>query len=411
MNLKKNVIWNTLGNIYYLAAQWLTTVLIIRLTGNYRDSGLYSVAMSLSNVFCIIASYNVRNFQTSDLRNQFSNFDYIIQRLTTIALAMLSCVIFTLASYDDIYKILIITSYTLFRVGESLVDVFHGIDQKLYRMDIVGLSYILRGTCVLGFFCAFEIITHNLLITILAMAIGTYSIIFIFDIKQTSTIERIKGILNLSQIKGIYVSCFPMLLYGVALNVTSSIPRFLAEKMLGAELLGYYSSVATPAVIVQSLLNVIFTPFIGTITRCYEEKNKKSFYAVIIKLIVFCILVGCLALAGSMLVGKWIIVDVLYKDKRLVQFCYLLNSTMVCTSIMAIIWLFAILLTITRSMYLLSFATIIGMGAEAILGYVLILYYGLDGINLSLIISYILIIIIMVFSFILKSRKNFRVDK
>ena len=78
---------------------------------------------------------------------------------------------------------------------------------------------------------------------------------------------------------------------------------------------------------------------------------------------------------------------------------------------MAIIWLFAILLTITRSMYLLSFATIIGMGAEAILGYVLILYYGLDGINLSLIISYILIIIIMVFSFILKSRKNFRVDK
>lgn len=407
MNLKRNLMWNTVGNIYYLAAQWLTTILIIRLTGNYEDAGIYSVAMSLSNIFCIVASYNVRNFQTSDLKNEYSNSDYIAHRFTTIAIALVACIIFSVITYRSIYTISIIFFYTLFRIGDSFVDALHGINQKHDRMDIIGKSCIIRGTYLLIAFCVCELATKNLLITVLAMTVGAFLFIVIYDVKKTASIDNIKVNFQWEKIKKLYVACFPMLIYGVALNITASLPRVTAEKMVGAELLGYYSSVATPAVVVQSLLNVIFAPFIVSFTRYYEEKKKKEFYGLAWKLIVFCICVGIFAVIGSILLGKWVLVDILYQDQALIPYCYLLNTTMVCTSMMALIWLLAILLTITRSIYSLSFATIIGTAVEFVLSHVLISNMGLDGINYSLIISYLITIIFMGIFLVRKLKKHF----
>ena len=71
MKLKCNVLWNTIGTLYYLGMQWLTTVLVVRISGSYEDAGIYSLAVSITNIFYIIAMYNVRNFQVSDYKNEF----------------------------------------------------------------------------------------------------------------------------------------------------------------------------------------------------------------------------------------------------------------------------------------------------------------------------------------------------
>lgn len=38
----KNVAWNTFGSIFYLACQWLTTVAVVRLSGDYEYAGFLS---------------------------------------------------------------------------------------------------------------------------------------------------------------------------------------------------------------------------------------------------------------------------------------------------------------------------------------------------------------------------------
>lgn len=85
-NLKKNITWNTVGSIAYLACQWLTTVAVVRLSSDFTYAGDLSLAMTISNLFVPIGLYKIRSFQVSDLSCEYSSGEYIGFRLSTIVL-------------------------------------------------------------------------------------------------------------------------------------------------------------------------------------------------------------------------------------------------------------------------------------------------------------------------------------
>ena len=67
--LKSGMIWNALGNIIYLACQWLITILVANI-GNFEDAGLLSIAMSVSATFQTFALFGIRNYQVSDINEK-----------------------------------------------------------------------------------------------------------------------------------------------------------------------------------------------------------------------------------------------------------------------------------------------------------------------------------------------------
>ena len=71
MNLKQKMFLNTVGTVVLLFAQWLISVLIVRM-GGYDDAGTFSLAMSVSNIFAFLANYGIRNYQVADSRNRFT---------------------------------------------------------------------------------------------------------------------------------------------------------------------------------------------------------------------------------------------------------------------------------------------------------------------------------------------------
>ncbi len=408
VELRKSVLWNSVGSLYYLGVQWLTTVLIVRIADNYVDAGLYSLAISITNIFYILAMYNVRNFQVSDVRNQYENEDYIFHRITTMFLALAACSVFVMFVYRDKYTIFVIIAYMVFKLGESLADVFHGINQKADRMDIVGKSFLIRGTIVIVFFVIAEITTKNLFMTIVIMTIMTLCAVVLYDIRMTKiSFFSFEILFRKGKWKGLYRECFSFLIYGIAMNVVASIPRIIMEKMYGKELLGYYASVATPAVIVQSLANVIFVPFIPLFTGYYVEREDKKFWKLVRKMLGFCAGLGGIVYAGSVVGGRFLLEELLYHDPEIGPYCYLLNSTMICTTMVAVIWLLAIILTIDRAGTGLTVASVAGVVTEGILAAVLIYKDGIDGINRSLMCTYAVIILIMCCYIKIRFKKHF----
>lgn len=408
VNLKKNVMWNSIGSLYYLGIQWLTTVLVVRISGNYEDAGLYSLAISITNIFYMIAMYNVRNFQVSDTKGVYREGDYLAHRVTTMVVSMLACILFMMIAYRDVYTIGVVVCYMLFKVGESLVDVLHGMDQKVERMDIIGKSYLIRGTVMILTFVGVEALTKNLLVTVIVMSLATIIVAFCYDVRATRKLVPFVIEFRWDKIKRLYIDCFSFLIYGISMNMIGSIPRIIMEKMHGQELLGYYASVATPAVIVQSLANVIFVPFIIVFTRYYDEKDAKSFGNLAGKMIAFCLALGSVAYVGSFLFGRFLIENLLYQDPSIGPYCYLLNSTMICTMLVAIIWLLAIFMTIDRANVLLSFASVAGVVVEIVLSILFIQQDGIDGINKSLIFTYVIVISLMGIAIWKRYSKYFR---
>ena len=57
LSIGGNMLWNTVGSVIGLAAQWLVSILIVRLSTNFDDAGAYSLAFSIYAIFVPVAVF------------------------------------------------------------------------------------------------------------------------------------------------------------------------------------------------------------------------------------------------------------------------------------------------------------------------------------------------------------------
>ena len=91
----QNTAWNTAGSSVYLACQWLTQIFVVRLYGGYTEAGYYALALSVTNIFYSIATNNnIRSYQVSDVRNEYSVGTYFTARVIMCSLSIVLCAVF-----------------------------------------------------------------------------------------------------------------------------------------------------------------------------------------------------------------------------------------------------------------------------------------------------------------------------
>ena len=281
VNLKKNVIWNSVGAIFFLACQWLITVLVVRFSDDYNNAGILSLAMSITNIFAIIALFNVRNYQVSD-KDNFSSGEYIIHRLVTCLLAFILCLLTTLVSGYNIFVSVCILGFMILKLTENFADVFHGIAQKSWRMDIAGKSFISRGALIVISFTVGFLLTDNLAVAILAMAITNLLSLVLYDYRAVKKLERLDLKTSARRILALSLICLPMVGYGLCIHSITPIAKCLLEAFHGTETLGYYSSITTVSSLIQSFSVIIFTPLIGLFAEHYEKNERRQIAKIII---------------------------------------------------------------------------------------------------------------------------------
>ena len=176
INVKNNILWSSAGSFIYMLTQWLLSVFIVRISG-FDDAGTYSLAMSIANVFYGIAIYGMRNYQVSDISGKYENRQYIDSRFVTCLAAIIGCLIFTIINRYNLKTTIVICLYMIFKAHEALVDVFHGIDQKKWSMDIIGKSFIVRGLSNCLVFIISLYIWKKLEISIFLMIVISYLVI------------------------------------------------------------------------------------------------------------------------------------------------------------------------------------------------------------------------------------------
>ena len=125
LSVKHNLLWNTIGCLFYLGCQWLTTILVVTLTGDYANSGLLAYAMAVGNIFAPIALYKIRAFQVSDLSGEYTSSHYLGFRLCTIVGAGLITTTYLVTSTDAFSFFLTSSIYLLFKADECLADVLY----------------------------------------------------------------------------------------------------------------------------------------------------------------------------------------------------------------------------------------------------------------------------------------------
>ena len=403
-SLKSNFLWNTFGTLFYFFTQWLLTIIIVFIDKNFINAGFLSQCMAVGNIGAMVACYGVRGYQVSDIKNKFTQSDYFTHRITNIIAVIIVTSLYCAVTGYGLEGITVV-AYLLFKLTESLTDVYQGTDQKNNRMDIIGKSYIIKGIATFLAFIITYYISRNLLIAVIAMFASSMTATVLFDDRQARQFGEIRFKFDKKPYFALMVECFSPFIYSVSMSSIAALPRLYFKNLQGVELLGIYSSVAAPAVIVQMGVSYLFMPLITMFTSYYNNKDKrfvKLFFTVSAAVTLLC----TIAVILSGIMGKPLLVFLFKSNPSIAEYSRIFVTTVISSFFVGMIFFLFALLVVMRKMKTVFVCSIIGVAAIAASSAIAIRIYGIDGINYAMIGTYALMCIISFIVIFLDSRKH-----
>lgn len=389
-----NIFYNSFGTIFYYGCQWLTTLLVVRISG-FEDGGNYSLAMTFTAAFAIMALFNTRQYQVSDVVGEYSDRTYIRSRFTAMAISFAVCFAGLFFNAYTPYQWGVILLYMLFKCGEAWIDVYHGIDQKNGRMDYICYSYIFRGFFMIAGFCGVLYLTKNLVLAIGSMTLLTFLTAFFYDRRTAERFIAKDGAANRADVKKLMFAMLPLVLVAVTNNLSISFPKYFLERFYDETVLGYYSSVATPSMIVQVGASTIFIPLITPLADRLKENDKKGFLDILKKVALVFAGLSVLALIVSALFGEWFLVLLFQEEIR--PYTYLFVPIIISTLLISVNAALFPVCTVLREIKGQLAVGIGGIVSSVVASAVLIRRYCMDGVVVSLLITLAIQIIIEIY--------------
>lgn len=389
----ENLIWNTVGSFTYLICQWLLTLIVVRGTNDMVNAGNLALAISITNIFFNLACFNVRPYLVSDLSNRYTSQEYSAFRVLTCVVAIFSC-----GGYLNFFsytteQITCIMLYMAFKIGEAWVDLLHGYEQRKSRMDIGGISLFIRGILSVGTFAITLFYTNSINWSIAVMAICTIAFVVLFDCPIASLYERYVPKFEFKRMVQMFLEFLPMMIGSFMSTIGANLPRQILETQKGSESLGIYSTVATPAVIVQVAASYVFNPVLTQFAQLYNEDNKSGFVKLILKISGVLLAISLACICGAWLLGEWGL-GFLYGD-NIKRHAYLFMPVIYYTCLNAFVWFLWHLLVVMRKLKSLLVVNAIGLVVCIGMMSKIISLHEMNGVSYTLIMYSIVLIILM----------------
>lgn len=372
----KSVIWNTLGNIVYLAAQYVMQIAITRMSGNYA-AGLLSTAMTVTNITLSVANYGMRSFQISDLEHKYTDRTYLKSRWLTVAAAGVGTAVFAmLVSYSAAQRLAILL-YTLIRLSEGYIDVWHGYLQREERMDLVGRLFGLRGLLTIGgFIGGLALFGGELNAALALVAALNWACVFLADLPPARKAARLDETGGGSAGQLLW-ECVPLAVYSFLNSSIGSVVKLFCERICGTEAFGAFNNVFAPVQLVQVGAMYIFAPFMMTFARYWADKKAREFRkAVGIVLAAAPILWVCGSIAAALL-GPFLL-RVMYGEAILAH-TGLLQPAVIAAIANLVVSVLCYLLAMTRGMKGLIAGNLAGIAAAFVVSTPLLNALGTNG--------------------------------
>lgn len=273
MDYKKQAFYNTVGNLVYMVSLWLiSSVLTVRLAG-FEAAGVFSIATSVGNIFYFISVYGMRSYQASDSLFQYSPKDYFAVRGITVAVAAVALVVYLwIAKFAPDITIAVLL-YTVYKFFEAYSDVFFGELQRVGHLEICGISMSLKGILSIVVYSIVLLWCGNLNYALLAMVMIAALFLLLYDIRGYRKNRNEESKRAATAVVGLLKAGFSMLLTTVFPIIVTAVPRLALEKYCGTAVLGIYSSISTPTVLITTLVPNVLAPFMTLFGVCYHNKE------------------------------------------------------------------------------------------------------------------------------------------
>lgn len=306
--MKKNQALIITGNLVYLAAQWALSVIVVRLSDDYYMAGLLGLALTITNVFYIIACYGMRSFQVSDVQRIFSDQCYMLSRVITVTIALIVCLFYSMLKGYNADAFGAISIYMIYKCFEAVSDVLYGIFQMNDCYGKLCVSMCVKGIGSAAVFTILLAARGSIILGLIGMCVVALITCVFLDLRWAKKMVDPLITFSKSDLKDTFrllsVS-FPMLILLIAQPLLMSIPRLYFEQNYSVEQLGIYSSLSSPTMVITTFVSCAMMPYVPLFARYYYEENHKGLYKLTFGSVILAACFGLLAYLVGGWIGEW----------------------------------------------------------------------------------------------------------
>ena len=282
VSLKENTLWYTMGTMCSSATSFLLMIYVTRILG-VDEAGVFSISYSVGQLMLSIGWFGTRQFQVSDINEEFKFSDYLSLKIITSIVMMIGCLIYSVFLHFNTYKLLITFLYCLFMICDVFADLFSARFQQVDKLFLSGISYIIR---ILGYNLVILVSLlcfKNLIVAIvLAMIYSALELTF-FDLQLIKRISQIKMEFHLDKIIQLIKNCFPLFISSFLTTFIVNVPKNAIELNFDSSVQTYYNIIFMPSYIINLFsFYVLFSLSCSSAQRSMEKRVAKVYTLLLI---------------------------------------------------------------------------------------------------------------------------------
>ena len=304
----RDFMWNSIGQGAWGVVFPFLTIVVTQLSGVER-AGMFSFAFVLANLLYILANYGVRTYQVSDLEEYHSFADYQVNRIATcIVMLVVGFIICRVAGFDGLMGTMCMGIFA-YRAVDALGEVYEGRLQQVDKLYLGGVSLALRSAAAFIVFTLFLLITGDLGMASIAMAVAALAT-FLFVTFPLTMFETPRSLPpNLHSIGILFRECFPVFLALFLYAVIDNMPKFV---MQGAALPYdnqlYFNALYFPAQAILITVQLIYRPMLVKMANAWADESRRSRFDLLI--VAMILLIVAITVVGVILMA-WIGIPVM----------------------------------------------------------------------------------------------------
>lgn len=308
--LSSQIAYNTIGNTVTLVFQWVIVMAIPKIT-DFSDAGVFAVALSITSLMNIVATMNLAQYQVADQYEKFTENDYFVSRLFTIILSFLFCGVAVIVFGYSTKQALVIFGYMIYRNFIHFANLHLATLQINSHLDYVGKCMIVEGVVSFISFIVPYILIKDLVIATALMAFiggGVFLLTLSYGYRRYMGRKYPMCLSNHSNLIPMIMIGIPLMLSIIVPIAITSIPKLELQYYWGDEIVGVFSTLTAPTIIIPTLIVGVFSPFIVSFSNMAKRGDFRQVRFSYLKLCAVILLFGLTSLVVSILCAKFFFV-------------------------------------------------------------------------------------------------------
>ena len=299
---KKDTLWYTAGSMSSALFSMLISLAVTRIVGA-NQAGVFAIAWAAAQLMQSVGWFSMRQFQVSDVEDQFDFRDYLSSKVLTCAAMLAGGFLYAGLYGYSAQKVGLTFLLCCFMTADVFADVFSGFFQHKSKLHLAGKSYVVRIWTSFFVIVAVLLACGNLIAAFTA-GFGVSALWLLgFDVPLAMKLDKVKIQFRWEQQRRLFKECFPLFLGSFLLIFIMNVSKNGINSYLSDEVQACYSIIFMPSSVINMFSMFVCVPLYGHVAVAWHQKDRGRFLKLMRNMLLYIFALTAVVLLGGYLLG------------------------------------------------------------------------------------------------------------